>query len=177
MSNKKAGFTIVELVVVIAVIAVLVTITAIAYIQVQKDARTAQMQTDLQSLQTAIRSAQSNSGKVLGAITGSWGTVASCTTKGSGTDFSTLSKTTDACWVAYLSALDKISAAGGQDVRGLVDPWGRPYYIDENENASGPTDCATLDRLGAFANPFVTGYNQYFPDTRVDVEHSIVSGC
>ena len=42
----------------------------------------------------------------------------------------------------------------GTDVRGLVDPWGRPYYIDENEGENG--GCGQ-DAIGVYARPFVTG--------------------
>lgn len=173
--SKHLGFTIVELMVVVAVIGILVGMTVLAYVAIQNDARTAQMQTDTKSLQSAIQSAQARSGSVLGVITGSWGTMATCASKPSGTDLSKLPRT-DACWVNYLSALDKISTASGQNIRKLTDPWGRPYYIDENENAGGGTGCIK-DTIGAYKNPFVSGYNQFTVDTRVDIDNSMASGC
>lgn len=152
--NKQRGFTIVELLIVIVVIAILAAIVIVAYQGVQARAQQSKISNDLREFEKAIHLARTQSGNVLGNITGSFWTVGSCQNKPSGTDISALPKT-DSCWVDYLSALDKISTAGGTNIRGLVDPWGRPYYLDENEYEGGTTNC-TKDHLGALQYPFLS---------------------
>ncbi|MCD8561818.1 hypothetical protein LRY29_02020 [Candidatus Saccharibacteria bacterium] len=58
----------------------------------------------------------------------------------------------------YTNTLNAISNASGMNVRGLVDPWGRPYVIDENENESGPSYCVK-DYIGAYQIP-LNGWNR-----------------
>ena len=118
--------------------------------------------------------ARQQTGTVLGAITGSFGTAGGCAGKASGTDLAALPHATDGCWTAYANSLNLISTAGGVNVRNLVDPWGRPYFIDENENEGGPGYCAK-DTIGAFTQPFVTGWTRQIA-TAVDVSNS-APGC
>ena len=150
--HTKHGFTIVELLIVIVVIGILAAITIVAFNGVQDRARMNKIQSDLANLEKAIKAAQVNSGQTLRQITGvPSGTASPCAAKPAGTNLAALPKT-DACWVDYEDSLNDISLASGIVVRGLVDPWGRPYLIDENENETGPTYCVQ-DIIGAYARP------------------------
>lgn len=169
-----AGFTIVELLIVIVVIGILAAIVITAYAGVQDRARTAKIQADLRQLNGAIQSARTQTMQTLGAIDGSFGTASPCKGKANGTDLAALPKT-DSCWTTYAHALDVISTASGTNVRSLIDPWGRPYFIDENENESGPTDCR-FDTIAVFQRPFVSSWTP-MANTAVAVPHSDVSGC
>ena len=151
--QKKFGFTIVELLIVIVVIGILAGITIVAYNGIQDRSRTAKIQTDMRNLEHAITTARTNSGDVvLRSITSSTATGANCWNKASGTDLAALPKT-DGCWVSYLGAMSAISNASGINVNNLVDPWGRPYYMDENEGESGSCND---DAIGYYAVPFTT---------------------
>ncbi len=35
----------------------------------------------------------------------------------------------------------------------MVDPWGRPYYIDENDGENPGNNWACQDRIGAYRHP------------------------
>ncbi len=151
---KRDGFTIVELLIVIVVIAVLAAITMVAFNGVQSRAQQAKIQADLSALNRAILAARVQSGSTLWTITGGPGVTAdACGAKATGTDLAAL-PLTDTCWVKYLDTLDKISTAGGVNVRNLKDPWKRPYWIYENEGRATPTDC-TKDSLASFQYPHV----------------------
>lgn len=169
-ARKSYGFTIVELVIVIAVIAILAAISIVAYNGIQERARNTKITQDLESLQKSISLARTFSGKTLTGITGAGYTANSCVSKAAGTNLATLAKT-DSCWANYTSALTKIYEAGGGDVRGLVDPWGRPYFIDENEGESS-TSC-NMDVIAAYAYPFNNGSRT----NSVTVPLSGYSGC
>lgn len=150
------GFTIVELLIVIVVIAILAAIIIVAYNGIQARAQQSKVTSNLTQLQKAIDTARTIQNKPLYNITGNSGTAYGCTIKSNGTDLAALPKT-DTCWVDYLNTLNAISAASGANVRGLTDPWGRPYYIDENENQDNNGSC-TKDVIGSFKQPFVTGW-------------------
>jgi prepilin-type N-terminal cleavage/methylation domain-containing protein len=156
---STGGFTIVELLIVIVVIAILAAILRLscgAYNGIQARARQSKMSSDLVQLEKAVDAARTIQDKPMYDITGNSGTAYGCTIKANGTDLAALPKT-DACWVDYLNTLNAISTAGGVNVRGLVDPWGRPYYIDENENQNDNGTC-TQDVLGTYKQPFVSGW-------------------
>lgn len=151
---KQIGFTIVELLIVIVVIGILAAIVIVAYNGVQARARTAKTSADMQNLDSATRAARTATSGALRYVTLSAATGSACWGKPDGTDLAALPKT-DSCWTSYLSALDKISTASGINVRGLIDPWGRPYYIDENEEE--PAGSCRDDTMGTYAQPFTTG--------------------
>lgn len=151
---KQKGFTIVELLIVIVVIGILAAIVIVAYSGVQDRARTSKINADMQSLDKATKVARASTNGALRYVTLSAGTGGPCWGKPDGTDLAALPKT-DGCWTSYLSALDKISTASGVNVRNLVDPWGRPYYIDENEEE--PAGSCRDDNMGTYAQPFTTG--------------------
>lgn len=127
--RKPAGFTIVELLIVIVIIAILASITIVAYNGIQQRARVSRANSELQTLAKAIMAARINQDKVLGQITGSY-----CTNCGS--------------QASYVAALNAIAAASGQNLDSLKagDPWGNLYAIDENELEGG--SCAYRDGIG-----------------------------
>ena len=163
---RQKGFTIVELLIVIVVIAILAAITVVAYNGIQERARQSKITSDLQMINKAIVVARVNQDKVLkditncshtsGAVTASMGSTfcstgsTSCYSSANGTDLTTVT----ACYATYNIALAKISDASGINIRGMFDPWGRPYYIDENENEAGPTYC-NKDLIAVYATPHV----------------------
>ena len=174
--QRTAGFTIVELLIVIVVIAILAAITIVAYNGIQQRSQTAKIDTDLSQLKKAAMTARVVSGeKVLQATTGSWSTAGTCVALPDGTDLSVRNATTDTCWTSYINALNTISTTSGVNVRGLLDPWGRPYYIDENETEGGAI-CGGRDGLGVFARPHVqNGWTGYI--TNLKMIPYITPGC
>lgn len=152
MQRKTSGFTIVELLIVIVVIAILAAIVIVAYNGVQTRARDSKIEGDLLQLEQAIRAARVNrNDATLHDITGSFGTAAGCVYTPSADDISQRNAATETCWSEYENTLDSISNASEINVRGMKDPWGRPYYIDENEGEGSA--CGWNDRLGVFERP------------------------
>ena len=167
--RSRAGFTIVELLIVIVVIAILAAISVVAYNGVQERARNTKIKQDIATLQKAVMLARESAGKTLGQITGNFNTRGACI-KAAGTDLSQLPKT-DSCWTNYTSALTKIYETSGSDVRNIVDPWGRPYGLDENEGENG-TSC-NKDAIGVYSVPYAgSSYQNNFT-----VPLSGYSGC
>lgn len=170
---KQNGFTIVELLIVIVVIGVLAAITVVAYNGVQKRANDSKVDTDMRNLEMAIDMARTKNGEAMRYVTLSTATGAACWGKPSGTDLAALPGT-DSCWLAYDAALVKISDASGMNVTGLKDPWGRPYYIDENEGEGAvPATACADDAIGIYAQPFTTGQTM----TKHTIIRNIQSAC
>ena len=117
------GFTIVELVMVIAVIGILAAITIVAYNGIQENAKVARANEELSEIADAIKIARVRTNQTLYQITGYGCT---CGNK-----------------VRTDAAIDKISVASGVDLSELKrgDPWGSPYYIDENEGEIATNLC------------------------------------
>jgi len=157
VARKSTGFTIVELLIVIVIIGILAAITVVAYNGIQKRATDEKVDTDMRNLRVAIDLARQKEGVALRYITNSTATGSGCWSKPTDTDLAALAKT-DTCWTTYINSLDLISTASGMNVRGLLDPLGRPYYMDENEGegAVPATSCGD-DAIGVYAIPFTTG--------------------
>ena len=154
MKKTTSGFTIVELLVVIVVIGILAAITIVAFNGIQDRARTAKINSDLSALNKAVQIARTFEGKLMTEITGSIWTSETCEALPSGSDLSNKTLASD-CWADYAQTLDLLTTASGVNVKGLVDPWGRPYFIDENEEY----DMCKRDQLGIYSRPFVTGWS------------------
>lgn len=154
MRDRSKGFTIVELLIVIVVIGILAAITIVAFNGVQTRAQNSKITSDLAMLNKAIQAARVNSSDVaLRYVTGSAGTAGTCMYKAAGTDLASLDKTTDSCWTQYTTSMKKISDASGMNVMNLVDPWGRPYAMDENEKEGASTCGNGKDVIGVFSRP------------------------
>lgn len=157
-NTKKHGFTIVELLIVIVVIGILAAITMVAFGGAQNKSRQAKIQQDLTSFEKAIRAArQVNGGTALRFITNSTATAGACVSQPSNTELA--DKTVAAsCWTSYNNALNTISNVSGVNIRNLADPWGRPYFLDENEQEGVSLPCGNgRDRIGVYQAPHVTG--------------------
>jgi prepilin-type N-terminal cleavage/methylation domain-containing protein len=159
MRKNVSGFTIVELLIVIVVIAILAAITVVAYNGIQTRANNSKIDSDMRNLEVAIDLARQNNGSVaMRYVTGNTATGSGCWSKANDTDLATLDKLTDSCWIVYTATLNYISTASGMNVRGLIDPWGRPYYIDENEGEGAvPATACNDDAIGYYSRPFTTG--------------------
>ncbi len=177
MSNRssiKKGFTVVELMVVIVVISILATITYFSYVNLQTRAREAHIKAEAYTIIEAIETARNKTHTALWLITGSTWTGQYCLFQPptapnpgapipDGTDFSVQTPMTQSCWNDSLSALQKISDASGIDVTKFRDPWGRPYYIDENEFGDDGIYACSKDSIGWLSYPYKGGYQQNWP--------------
>ena len=177
--NKRgrfAGFTIVELLIVIVVIAILVAITIVAFNGIQTRAQNSKIRSDLAMFSKAIQAARVSSGEVATRyVTGSTGTAGACVSLASDVDMS--DKVAAAtCWTAYTNALNAISDASNMNIRNLADPWGRPYFLDENEK-EGATFCGnSRDVLGAYPQPRTQSSWSQMSGTTTLVPY-ITAGC
>lgn len=173
MTRKIKAFTIVELLIVIVVIAVLASISVVAYSGIQDRARQSKVKADITQIIKAITIARGNRSQTTSQMSGSTATGGSCWGKASGTDIASL-PLSDSCWVNYNNFMDIISTESGVNIRGMVDPWGRPYLVDENEGEGG--SCAR-DTIAMFRLPHVTGYGIHPWTSNYNVRNSGFTGC
>lgn len=159
-NSYKRGFTIVEILIVVVVIAVIATLAIVGYGAMQKRARDAQLNADLRTLRQAIEGARHATGAPMVSVTGVEHTGADCLALPSGTDIKSLPKT-HSCWTRYITALDNLSKNSGVDVRNMLDPWGRPYFIYESEDTYAyASDLCKKDEIGVLGHPHVQWYKQ-----------------
>lgn len=171
--QKQTGFTIVELLIVVVVIAILASITIVAYNGVQTRAQRSKIDTDIATLTKAIQAARSSESKTFAQITGSTATGVSCWGKPDGTNLATLAPS-DTCWTRYQQTLTALTNASGISLAGIVDPWGRPYLIDENEGEGG--NCGR-DTVSVYKQPFTTGFGVMTGMSTTNISLSGFSGC
>ena len=158
MKKSITGFTIIELLVTITIIAILASITIVAYNGIQQRAIETKIKADFKAIKSAVTAAQVQYDEPINTIvarygstylSGGGGQTARCVNDyPSGTKFEDLPKTTD-CWRAYDAFLNAISQASGANIRGIVDPWGRPYSLETRETL---TSC-NQDKLWVYSNP------------------------
>lgn len=178
--RKRTGFTIVELLIVIVIIAVLAAMTVAGWSGVQDRAKASKAKADVAQLAKAMHAAKLSTGLSLIEVTASLGVNSTgsgrgCWSKASGTDLAALPKT-DACWTDYFATLQILSDASGINVTGLLDPWNRPYYIDQSEGENVGGNYCVRDKAGTYRLPFVNGSANDDPEYRILVPHT-TPGC
>lgn len=163
MHQSRSGFTIVELLIVVVVIGVLAAITVVAYNGVQDRAKASKAKADISNLAKAMFAAKQLTGKTLVELTttpgiggNNTGSGRGCWSKASGTDLSAVPQT-DKCWTDYYETLQILSDTSGINVKGLIDPWNRPYYIDQSEGENVGGNFCIPDKASAYRLPFVSG--------------------
>ncbi len=151
---RPKGFTIVELLIVIIVIAILAAIVIVAYNGIQAKAAQSKINSDLATIQQAIFAARLNNDSPLYTIYPVGGPEGPCLAKASGIDLATLPKT-DTCWTGYTNFLSAVASASGVSIQSIVDPWGRPYYVNPNESENQTDHLCMNDQIGTYSQPFV----------------------
>ena len=156
MKQQKFGFTIVELLIVIVVIGILAAITIVAFNGIQERARNTKIDSDLSQIQKAVKAARISNDSALYGVYPYGAPEGPCTIKYAGTDLAALPKT-DGCWVQYTNFLDAVSEKSGMNIRNMVDPWQRPYYVNPNEDENQTTHVCLKDQIGMYNQPFDKG--------------------
>ncbi len=157
MRKTSSGFTIVELLIVIVVIAILASIAIVAYSGIQNRARNSKIESDLNLIKKSVMAARINNDSPLYAIVQLPAPEANCIAKNSGTNLANLNKDTDPCWTQYLTYLARVSDKSGIDIKNIVDPWGRPYYVNPNEDEGPISHVCLNDTIGTYNEPFDKG--------------------
>jgi general secretion pathway protein G len=119
----KRGFTLLELLVVIALLGLLASMVSANTLQAREAARVARTQQDLQQIANAIEISRNRNDAVLADITEYWCSDCDCRNQG---DLSALPDD-HPCILQMEYTFSKIGLPL------LRDPWGSPYLIDENE--------------------------------------------
>ncbi len=130
--ERRTGFTIVELLIVIVIIGILAGLVVNIFVGVQEKARKTRALSEVKSMGRFIRTLQTDMGvETISEVTGSNYSSLSCYDIG---NIQRIPKT-HACWVAYNNFLDAFEAHSKNSMAAWRngDPWGAPYVIDENE--------------------------------------------
>lgn len=131
VKNKQPGFTIVELLIVIVVIGILAAITVVAYNGVQAKARTAAVNSDLRSLETAMLMYRADYGKL--PLAADW--------------YSGATMPPSSRWATEIIAglkAEKIISTSALE----KDPWGQYYWYDNNDCSIGSSGNSPLKSVG-----------------------------
>jgi prepilin-type N-terminal cleavage/methylation domain-containing protein len=139
MHTLVRGFTLIELILVVAIIGVLASIVIASFASARTSAKVARTQQELKQLAEAMFWAKSNSELGLPQITGYTWSAGPCFGTGD------LRGNGGVCYTRWVADLSAIELAGGGVYGSLTrfdrDPWGSPYLLDENERDVAPYYC------------------------------------
>ncbi len=185
------GFTIIELLIVTAIIGILSGIVISAVSSARTKANKVSAQAKMRQLTNTIQVSAGELGKTLGNITpnnsqgtNNW-TGETCLSY-TGGPVRNLKNSTGDCYNDWVAAVDSIANAASTTLPIKAsdfyrDPWGSPFYLDENEN-TGTFTCQVYDALvspgpdGIVNDPIHPSY----PATTDDIPFIVVpsySGC
>jgi prepilin-type N-terminal cleavage/methylation domain-containing protein len=144
--NTSKAFTLIELLVVIAIIGLLSSVVLASVNSAREKAQYAAARVEMEQFIKAAIIAQGEVGGVLEDITGSYCT--GCVTSCRPNDMRGVPET-HACFVGWENVRSLIQNATDGSIEGLErmdrDPWGSPYYFDENEGEGG--NCNNRDTI------------------------------
>lgn len=153
--NSHKGFTIIELMVVIAVITLLASIILVSLHSAQNKAKLARAKTEMSELSRSILIAQGEQASPLGYVTLS---AHDCPSTPPGASCLCETNIDDpACLAEWQATLAEIGTAAHDDATILAvyekDPWGHAYILDENEIHGSCAAEDTLRTYGATSDP------------------------
>lgn len=127
---NQRGFTLIEILVVVAIIGLLASIALVSLMNTRQTARSARVNADFHQIQTQIELARVLKSKTVLQITGNG--CSDCAFR-------------DGQPIRSHAAADLAALALSWNNLGFAtsptDPWGTPYMMDENEHESGIDDC------------------------------------
>lgn len=141
----KNGFTLIEIVIVIAIIAVLSVIGLTSYSRFQHNAQITKVTADMQIIEKNINVARIFGDITLTGITGNG--CSECTPCRNVPDLRNVPDT-HACVVRWKSIQSKLATYNADISEIDRDPWGSPFLVDENEGEQ-PTNPCRKDRINS----------------------------